>query len=1073
MAVRPGAVAHSYRDDYISTPDVRTFAALQASANELAQGLLRGCESGVPVVVVMPSTGWFLPTLAACFRLRVPVVPLAPPRVGMESAGAEWVLRIVTLCGARRVVTLAAVREVLIRSEPFRSSGIEIHAVDESIEREVLEEDGLERRDRPGAEDVALILFTSGSTGAPKGVVLRHSNLVENIGAFVVMNRLGPEDATVTWLPNFHIAGLYTRLLGWFSGAPTVEFPAALFLGEPLFWPRVISECGATVSAAPNFAYDLLAAAGAKVGACQDLELSRWRLAISGGEVVRSGTLCAMQTIFSCCGFRGESMAPYYGLTETLCSAMSGGRMPRVLRMSRLAMERNRVQLAEAEEDNAVELVSNGGPFGGTRLMILECGRLEPAQDGVVGEIAVSGPAVTPGYWGESGVGDPNRGSTRVGAEGREWLRTGDLGFVHEGELYVTGRLKEMIIVRGKNLYPADLEASIMRRVGMLGVNACAALAIEKQGEETVGIVLELQAGREPDRALEDVLSGELQAALVCSFGIRAGSWVVIAKGGLPRTTTGKVQRRRCMELFAHVTYRESYDANASGVGQALSPQVGSEQPERLKNPYLETVREEIAVLLGCEAGSVDIRRSLPALGVDSLGMVRLLMALERRLGFAVGVGTLLTSSSVESLASGLRSTSEVGRVVVDWREDLERFRAILERGGDNPRRGKSNLERCSIFLTGATGFLGAYLLRDCLLHTDMEVRCLVRGESEERSRQRLLAKWRGLGEWREEWDRRVHVVSGTLEAPRFGLSDGEFEALAGTVAVVVHNGANVNFVAPYSLLRAVNVGSNATVLELSLAAGQVPVHYISTTAVFNGEERDQFDPLTEEIWLSDPSCLFSGYAQTKWVGEALWREGGSRGIKVSIHRPGLVTGDSGTGDWHTDDFLCRLFQGCVQMGVFPDLGVEIDMMPVDLVSRGIVEVLMRERYGDVRVCNYHWTHPTPAKMSDIAVWFRCRGWAVELASVDRWLERVRTVKEDNALYPLMPFLFQRLGTQGVTLLEFFGSRRLNLGRSNAAQVLEDSSIQPPEKPAALMELYVNALVSKGILPRPDRHADR
>ncbi len=1051
--------AHQFLATREAEPAVTTFRDLVRRSSGIAASIRDRVAPGRPVLVVTPPSTEFLPALAACFRLGSPAVPLYPPRPGLEADGVAWISRVAGLCDAALVLAPVALVPLLREHRVARADGTPLEVVPLDAPTEAGPPWDRRSEDRSVvAETPALLLFTSGSTGAPKGVVLTHGNLVGNIAEFVRGARLGSADAMVTWLPNGHIAGLYTRLVGQFTGATTVEFPAPLFLERPAFWARTIARFGASISAAPNFAYDLLASV--PPAELAGVRLDRWRLAISGGEVVRPATFRALADTLGPCGFQPAALTPYYGLTETLCSAVRLSPDPGQVRLSRAGLERHRAEDAPADATDALEFLGNGPALGSTRLAIVDPATRRGLAEDHVGEIWVGGAAVTPGYLHQETLNAEVVRAVRADGTDGTWFRTGDLGFLRAGTLYVTGRLKEMVIVRGKNYYPADIEHAALSALSGHGVAVCAAFGLDLRGEEQVALALELARGTDATSADPSALAALAQSGLVRVCGVACGAVVVVPFGSLPRTATGKVQRGRCRSLLESGQWKPVGAAAASASGPRPDASVPSPPLDPAIGPFVEWLRTEIAIVTGRTPGSVDVSLPLPALGVDSLGMVRLLAAMEIRFAAGVGIGRMLSAASVVELARGIEAGRPEAVEPVDFAAEQKGFtdRLASFRPGSRPPGPPR-----TVLLTGATGFLGAYLLRDLLGGSESRVRCLVRGSDAADGLRRLLRKLESIPGWNPAWERRLEVVHGSLDSPGFGLSQDAFRALAADTDLIVHNGANVNFVAPYPLLRAVNVTSNLAVLDLALAGGGLPVHYVSTTAVFNGPDRDRFPLLDEEAFLPGPSTLFSGYAQTKWVSEALWRVAKGGGLPVAVHRPGLVTGDASTGVWHTDDFLCRLFKGCLQIGAFPDLEVGIDMIPVDVVSRGIVAAVVGGGHGRA----YHWTHPAPVRLRAIAGWFAANGWEALALPVGEWLARIRTVDESNALYPLLPFLLQRIGPGAESILEFFGRRSLNLGRSNAAALAEAGGFRCPDPLAELLPLYAGHLVDTGYLPSP------
>ena len=1059
--------AHATRTAHLFLPNRTeagkpfTFSDWWQQSGTLAATLAPLVAPGDAVVIASPTCPEFLPALLACFRLGAAAVPLYPPRPGQEAEGVAWIQRVATLSGARVVLATPSVAGTL-RHLGIGTGESSLPVIELQTAAAMGGSTGAFAGREVSPETTALILFTSGSTGAPKGVVLTHGNLLTNIGEFAAGQGLGPEDRMVTWLPNCHIAGLYTRLVGLFSGAATVEFPAALFLEQPAFWLDTISRYGGRLSAAPNFAYDLLGTI--PDAALESLTLQQWKLAISGGEIVRPATFRRLVERLAWRGFSARAFTPYYGLTETLCTTLRQSERLPLLRVDRDALGRHEVRVLPEASEDAVELVSNGRPLGSVQVCIADPATRRPLQAGAVGEVWGGGAGVTPGYLNQEVLNAEVVCAELDAPESGRWFRTGDLGFLHDGELFITGRLKELIIVRGRNLYPADLERGVMGALAAAPVAECAAFSHDTADGEGVAIAVELKRGVELAAAAASDLAARVQSALIQSAGVACAAVTVQPAGSLPRTATAKVQRGRCRQLLQSGAWTPT--VAVAGDASTTTAEVPLEPVDPAST--LGRLRRVVGGVLHRAADRVDPDRSLAELGLDSLGAVRLLSAMETEFGVRVGIGTLLTAPQLRHLAGTLdRMIARHGAAEVEEPVDYDaELKAVQSLGAELKPGALTETSRAHVFLTGATGFLGSYLLRDLLRVAGTRVTCLVRGDSPATARTRLLQKLAGVPGWNPALNERIEVCCGSLEDPFLGLGEAGLRALAPTLSRIVHNGANVNFVAPYSFLRGVNVTSNLGVLRMAVAGGGLPVHYVSTTAVFNGPDRDRLETIRESDFLASPDSLFSGYAQTKWVSERLWREASTLGLPVTIHRPGLVTGDCETGAWHTDDFLCRFIKGCLQMGRFPDLAVEVDMIPVDVVSTAMARAITGAPGGHALTA-YHWTHPAPARMAALAEWFRSAGWPVRVEPVAQWMSSMRSLDDRNALFPLTPFLLQRVGAEGETLFEFFGRRRLNLDRVNAAALMQRSAVQCPDPIADLLPRYAAHLVGAGFLSAP------
>lgn len=422
----------------------------------------------------------------------------------------------------------------------------------------------------PGVARTALafIQYTSGSTSAPKGVEVSHANLAANIEAIGEAFGFHRDSVMASWLPPFHDMGLVGSIVAPAAlGFRSVLMAPTTFLRQPLRWLEAIVAHGATCAGAPDFAWDLCARRY-QAGPGPALDLSRLELAYNGAEPVRAATLRRMIEAFAGCGLRPEALFACYGLAEhtLLVSGGPRGRAPRIVSVSRARLEAGQVRELEAGDPDARELVSCGPPAPGVTVLAVDPDSGRPVGAGRVGEIWLAGGSVARGYRGACEGEEERKGDTRTSVFGARleegggpWLRTGDLGFVREGELYLTGRLKDLVIINGRNIYPQDVEALVEETAQFLEPNRCAAFALEEGGRERLAIVLE--ADRHLVRVARrsrfegasiaqlDALSQRLRTAVARQFGVAVGLLALVRPGSFPRTTSGKVQRARCKTL--------------------------------------------------------------------------------------------------------------------------------------------------------------------------------------------------------------------------------------------------------------------------------------------------------------------------------------------------------------------------------------------------------------------------------------------------------------------------------------------------------------------------------------------
>jgi thioester reductase-like protein len=324
--------------------------------------------------------------------------------------------------------------------------------------------------------------------------------------------------------------------------------------------------------------------------------------------------------------------------------------------------------------------------------------------------------------------------------------------------------------------------------------------------------------------------------------------------------------------------------------------------------------------------------------------------------------------------------------------------------------------EPAHIFLTGATGFLGSFLLHELLEQTKAEIYCLIRAANFEESKQKLHRALASYALWREELSPRIVPVVGDLSAPLLGLSERQFRTLAGKIDAIYHNGALVNWISSYHQLKPTNVLGTQEVLRLASYSKAKPVHFISTLAVFPVLGSAEVKTIREQNVLDHGGVLYGGYTQSKWVAEKLVTIARSRGIPVCIYRPALITGHSQTGVWNTDDVVCRLIKSFIELRAAPDIEAGLNMIPVDYVSKAVVHLSRQDTsLGKV----FHLANSRPVSWRELATWICAFGYPVQQIPYDKWRARLIDLgrSQRNAAYYLMPLFSLSLTEEGPSFL--------------------------------------------------------
>jgi thioester reductase-like protein len=460
-----------------------------------------------------------------------------------------------------------------------------------------------------------------------------------------------------------------------------------------------------------------------------------------------------------------------------------------------------------------------------------------------------------------------------------------------------------------------------------------------------------------------------------------------------------------------------------------------------------------------------DLTVGLFDMGLDSLMALELFDQLQTDLPVKISIGSLMQSHSVLSLSELLlqscfpENSSDVQQKAI-LQLDLHQL-AVLDED-IQPALHSANLVAVpqAIFLTGASGFLGAFLLQDLLDQTTADIYCLVRAPDQIHGLQRIQKNLQSYGlTYNLE---RIHPVLGDLAQPQLGLADGVFEELAQQIDVIYHSAATLNFVYPYTALQAANVAGTQEILRLACTDRLKPLHYVSTDAVFDAAQYyGQLVP--ENTALADTNGIELGYTQTKWVAEKLVTIARKRGLPVAIYRPPLIAGHSQSGQWNTDDFTCRLIRGCIQMGAMPALEARVSFVPVDYVSRSIVHLAQQAQ--SLGQC-FHLNNPHYCTWRQIGEWIDQQGYPLDLIPYPEWEERLAQTTAENALHSLLPFFQQRWSDAGLDFAEL-SLQRPQLDCTTTVKLLAAGEISCPAIDGDLLRTYFKYLTAAQFLPQP------
>lgn len=850
------------------------------------------------------------------------------------------------------------------------------------------------------SDDVAYVIYTSGSTGMPKGVVVEHRSAVNLVRGFLARHHF--DGQRLLMIPplifDASIGDVFPILA---CGAALVLHPSPTELG-PSELERFCREFRVTAIDAPTALWRRWSE-GWSLRTRSEPPLPDLSLMMVGGESVPVEQVRRFAEITG----RKATLCNHYGPTEaSVCATL--------------------YSTTDGAEIASLDLPI-GRPLPGVRVYLLDAHR-QPVPRGVVGELYIGGHGVARGY-----LGAPELTAERFvddafsTEQGARMYRTGDLArWNRDDTLQFVGRRDHQVKLRGVRIELGEIDNALAALPGVQ--TAVTLLREDRPGDRRLVAYVVVDAENIDASALRAGLARRLPEAMLPS--------AFVFLPAMPLTANGKIDRRALP-----------------------APSAETPAERAIRAPQTQTEHVVLAVwreVIGREDLSTD--DDFFASGGDSLSTLPLVFKLQAALGIEVPLSAVFSTPTISGLAESidrLLGGGELDRI------DLA-SRVVLPEDIDGRRVAPVVAPRAaprSVLLTGATGFLGAYVLRDLIDLTTAEIACLVRADNAQEGVQRIRSNLEQYGLWRDGDEARLYPLIGDLSSPRLGLSESGFADAANRIDAIIHNGGMVNFLATYDRHEAANVGGTREVLRLATTSHLKPVQLVSTLGVYHTE-----GTAGQTVRESDPSPQagdqHDGYNQSKWVSEQLGIVARSRGIPVAIHRPARVTGDARTGAGNPGDYFNSWLTGCIQLGlgpIWPD--DSLDMTPVDYVARAIVQIML----GAGEPCgNYHYFNPHTLPTHDAILAMQEAGFPVREVEYTQWRGALLTALSNGIGNALEPFagLFPEQWPSNENPTYFDCSAT----ESTVAPL--GTSCPPADR--ALLVRYLRFLQMRGFLPATD-----
>lgn len=647
-------LAFTFLSDNHKSKVTLTYGELDRRARTIAAWLEAQQARGERVLLLYPPGMEFVVAFFACLYSGAIAVPVYPPDPSRLERTLPRLLLIANDAQPRFVLTTALVlgfAEYMVAEEP-QFQQMQWLATDKlPISDEITWQPHLAIK----PEAVAFLQYTSGSTSNPKGVMVSHGNLFHNSQAIYHCFGHSATSRGVIWLPLYHDMGLIGGVLQpLFAGFPVVLFSPISFLEKPFRWLQAISQTGATTSGGPNFAYDLCVR---KITPAEKatLDLSQWRVAFNGAEPLRPETIENFTAAFESCGFRKEAFLPCYGLAEAtlIVSGDPSEQRPLTYTVNKQALKSHQISTVQGDQT----LISCGPIVPGQKVIIVDPQTETESLHDQVGEIWIAGPSVAQGYWQQPAETARNfqayLSDTKIGP----FLRTGDLGFMREGELYVTGRLKDLIIIRGRNYYPQDIELAVEQSHSQLRPGCTAAFSVEVDGQEQVVVVAEVDTRKISASELDTTaIITAIRTAVVRLHELYLYGVVLLKAGAIYKTSSGKVQRQACRSAFL----AQTLEVVTTDIAETtITPSTNIFSKEDLLLAPAPTQRQlltnylqhQLAQILQTSVTSIDSEKHLNSLGLDSLMVVELKNQLSTDLGSDLPLISFFQPVTISELA--------------------------------------------------------------------------------------------------------------------------------------------------------------------------------------------------------------------------------------------------------------------------------------------------------------------------------------------------------------------------------------------------------------------------------------
>ena len=787
---------------------------------------------------------------------------------------------------------------------------------------------------------LALLQYSSGSTGTPKGVMVSHRNLIANQKCIKHHMHINEHSVIVGWLPMIHDMGLIGNILSpVFHGARLIFMTPLHFVRKPVRWLKAISKYSATITGGPNFAYALCVNKIRKEE-IKGLDLSSWEVAFNGAEPVQQDTLARFYQTFGEVGFNQCASMPVYGLAEATL-IVSG------------------IDIAQAPETGEdINYVSCGKPYPKDIVKVVDPQSFLEVPEGEKGELWYCGDSAAEGYW-----NNPEKSKevfrAQIPGDSNYYMRTGDIGYLHDGNLHVTGRMADIIIIKGRNYHAEDIEWSINDVTGVRpGMSA--AFAVEDGDTESVVLVVSVDKNNSAQWA---ATIKQIRSVIFEDYQIPLARVVLIKPSQLPTTTSGKVRRKECRRML---------DAGEFSV---LMDDVSEVKPAEADRenfiPAVSQSEKELTALwsslLNVPAEEIGLQDNFFELGGSSLTMLELANQLDT---------TIELLFRYPTIQGYLYRDSEYEF------PEVEKDIYLPPSAIDESLNDVTN----TTLVTGGAGFFGLHFLQSMLHRSEQNFVLLVRGKSAEHMQKKFADAVAYFGMQDDIDMSRIKLIRGDLSKPQLGMSKEDYSWCERQLDRIVHIGSHVNNWLPYEGIREINVTGTRTLLELARTGRKKEFHYTSTST-FSPDKDDPTVFLESDNIDKNEINRYFGYDISKYASETMCKMARDEGLVCNIYRLVWVGGHVDTGRTKVNDGFNIMLRILTTLNVFPAGDYLHDVVPVDLMADSVASLIGECKNVDFNVTSLS---KESISMKRIAGMLQGMGYELEEVSRPEFVERLR-----------------------------------------------------------------------------------